>query len=107
MAIRNVKAKSHEKLDATNVQKVIDLLEQESPITKKEACEILNIRYNTTRLQKIIDEHLEMTAFREKRKAKIVVKAQLKQRYVMLYSLTLKGRTSPTLQSHCIGQILL
>lgn len=69
MAIRNVKAKSHEKLDNANVQKVIDLLNQESPITKKEACEILNIRYNTTRLQKIIEEHLEMTAFREKRKS--------------------------------------
>ena len=30
----------------------------EPPITKKEACSILNITYNTTRLGKIIDEHV-------------------------------------------------
>ncbi len=57
MAARGVKAKSHEKLDSTNVQKVIDLLGGDEPITKKEACEILNIRYNTTRLQRIIGEY--------------------------------------------------
>ena len=51
MAIsRGVKKKSHEKLDSANIQRVIDLLEQDEPITKKEACEMLNIRYNTTRL---------------------------------------------------------
>ena len=59
---RGVKKKSHEKLDSGNIQRVIDLLEQEEPITKKEACEMLNIRYNTTRLQRIIDEHTEVWA---------------------------------------------
>ena len=49
MAGRGVKAKSHEKLDDANVQRVIELLGGDEPITKKEVCEILNIRYNTTR----------------------------------------------------------
>lgn len=40
-----------------------------SPISKKEACEILNISYNTTRLQKIIDEHLEHQQYVAKRRA--------------------------------------
>jgi len=63
-----IRAKSHEKLDGANIQKVIDLLNGEEAITKKEACEVLNIRYNTTRLQKIIDEHNEVWAYKEKRK---------------------------------------
>lgn len=65
---RGVKAKAHEKLDGANVQKVINLLSTDEPITKKEACEILNIRYNTTRLQRIIDEHTEVWEYKEKRK---------------------------------------
>ena len=69
MISRGVKKKSHEKLDSGNIQRVIDLLEQEEPITKKEACEMLNIRYNTTRLQRIIDEHTEVWEHKERRKS--------------------------------------
>ncbi len=54
--VRGVRQKKHEKLDAANLDKVIALLESDSPITKKEACEILNITYNTTRLKRIIEE---------------------------------------------------
>jgi len=66
MAIRT---KDYENITDANVQKVIDLLDADSPITKKEACEILNIRYNTTRLQKIIDDYLEVSAYRDQRKS--------------------------------------
>jgi hypothetical protein len=52
-----VKAKDHENLSEANVKKVIELLEMEKPISKKEACEILNISYNTTRLTKIIEQY--------------------------------------------------
>ena len=41
------------------------------PITKNEACDILNISYNTTRLQKIIDDHEEHKAYTKKRKASL------------------------------------
>jgi hypothetical protein len=54
---KGVKKKEHENLTATNIEKVISLLEAEKPVTKKEACEILNISYNTTRLAKIIEEY--------------------------------------------------
>ena len=64
-----IKAKSHERLEPANVKKVIGLLEQDEAITKKEACEILNIRYNTTRLQRIIDDYNEVWEYREKRKS--------------------------------------
>ena len=41
----------------------------EKPITKKEACDILNISYNTARLQKIIEEYDERKEYTKKRKA--------------------------------------
>ena len=63
-----IRSKSGEKLSFDNIERVLSQLEKDSPITKKEACEMLNIRYNTTRLQKIIDDHLETKAFREIRK---------------------------------------
>lgn len=56
MATKSVKVKEGEKLDDANLAKVIALLEQETPITKKLACEYLNISYNTTRLASIIEK---------------------------------------------------
>jgi len=64
-----VKKRDYEQLTATNIEKVITLLNGDSPITKKDACEILNIAYNTTRLQKIIDDYLERKDYVKKRKA--------------------------------------
>lgn len=64
-----IKSKSHEKLSYENIERVIQHLEADKPITKKEACEMLNIRYNTTRLQKILDDHNDTKRFRETRKA--------------------------------------
>lgn len=58
MAVKSkVKVKAHENLSDANIKKVIDLLEAEKPISKKEAYEILNIAQNPTRLAKIIDNY--------------------------------------------------
>lgn len=65
--MRRTKRKEHENLTGTNIRKVIRLLNSEDPITKKEACDILNITYNTTRLNKIIEEYQEEAAFRKKK----------------------------------------
>ncbi len=63
-----MKKKEYEKLTPSNIQHVIELLSKERPITKKEACEILNISYNTTRLNKIIEEQNDSVAYNEKRR---------------------------------------
>jgi transposase len=63
-----VKKREYENLSDSNVKKVIDLLSQEKPITKKDACEILNISYNTSRLQKIIEEFQDKQAYAETRR---------------------------------------
>ena len=65
-----IKKKSYEKLDDTNIKRVIISLEAEQPITKKEACEMLNISYNTTRLKKIIENYNSDIEYRRERMSK-------------------------------------
>lgn len=66
MARRGVKKQDHERLDDKTVGLVASLLEDNS-ITKKEACERLNINYNTARLNKIIQEYKDNQEYRAKR----------------------------------------
>ena len=67
--MRQTRKREHEKLDESNLNRVIELLEGEQPITKKVACEMLNISYNTTRLGSIIAEHKDIMEYRATRKA--------------------------------------
>lgn len=69
MATRKTKRSHEEKLTPSNIEYVISLLEAEKPITKKDACAILNIAYNTTRLQQIIDKHKDRLARDAKHRA--------------------------------------
>jgi len=65
-----IKKKEHENLTDTNIKHVIALLnpEEGKPITKKEACNVLKISYNTTRLNKIIADYHEQVEYRTVRK---------------------------------------
>lgn len=59
MATRKVNALEEEKMTPANITRVISLLEPEAgvaPITKKLACELLGMAYNTTRLGNIIQQ---------------------------------------------------
>ena len=66
-----LKKKSHEKLTQQNIQHVINLLNptdsSTKAITKREACNILNISYNTTRLNKILEDYHEQKEYRSRR----------------------------------------
>lgn len=65
-----IKVKEHENLSEANIKKVIELLEAEKPISKKEACAILNIANNSARLAKIIDNYkMEVAEAARKRAA--------------------------------------
>jgi hypothetical protein len=69
---KKVKKQKHENLSESNIQRVISLLNPptgQAPITKKEACEILNIAYNTTRLSRLLEDYEEQREFVAKRKA--------------------------------------
>lgn len=67
---KKIKKQEHERITDTNIQKVIELLNTKPPITKKEACEILNITYNTTRLQSIIDDYTNRMEYIQGKRAK-------------------------------------
>jgi hypothetical protein len=73
MATRRSKNSEEEKLDAASLEKVIKLLEPTEegvkPITKKDACSILNITYNTTRLAKLIETYKDKKAREASRRA--------------------------------------
>lgn len=70
MAVKKtIKVKDTEDLSDSNIEKVIGLLEAAKPCTKKEACGILRIAYNTTRLQSIIDSYKERKLMDAKRRA--------------------------------------
>jgi len=67
-----VKKKEYENLSPENIQKVKSLLnptDGSKPITKKDACSILNISYNTARLSKIIEDFDERAAYVQLRKS--------------------------------------
>ena len=64
-----IKVKAGEHLDNENITKVISMLEE--GCTKKVACEMLNISYNTTRLQKILDDFTETNTRNKELRAKI------------------------------------
>jgi hypothetical protein len=70
MATRGVKVKAGEDLSDSSVKRVIEFLEAEKPITKKEACKMLNISYNTTRLNNIIEGYKDRVAMTKRLKAK-------------------------------------
>ena len=64
---RGIRVKEGEDFSKATIKRVIDLLEAETPITKKAACEMLNMSYNTTRLAKIIEGYKEKEEFIKKR----------------------------------------
>lgn len=65
-----VRTKDTENLTRENLKKVATLLSAEKPITKKAACEMLNISYNTTRLDKILTDFHEREVFRKEQRSK-------------------------------------
>ena len=91
--MRKIKKKEYENLSDTNIRKVIDLLSGTPPVSKKEACSILNIAYNTARLQKIIDDFEETQAYRSKRKSQNKGKAATRDEVADAVTRFLSGDT--------------
>lgn len=65
---RRIKKQEGENINDSSIRKVIAGLEQARPITKKEACEILNISYNTARLARILEDWKETQSYIKSRK---------------------------------------
>lgn len=70
MAIRKTRRTNEdENLTDEAITRVIKMLEAEKPATKKDCCAVLRIAYNTTRLDRIINEFKEKKVADAKRRA--------------------------------------
>jgi hypothetical protein len=91
------KTKSEEeKLTNTNISNVIKLLEPENnkkAISKKEACQILGINYNTTRLKTIIEQFKEHQRFCAEQRAKLRGKPLSKEEKIFIIEEYLSGNS--------------
>lgn len=89
--MRRIKKKDHENLSDSNIKKVIGLLGASPAISKKEACEILNISYNTTRLNKIIQMYRDEQDLIKRMKAKKRGQAATKDEIKFIVEAFLEG----------------
>lgn len=92
MATKN----TDERLDEAHMERVIAALEPENgakAITKKEACNILGIAYNTTRLASLIEKYKESKARDAKRRAELRGKPATSDEVNYIISSYLEGST--------------
>jgi len=84
-----------ELMTETNIIRVIKLLEptEGKPITKKDACQILGMAYNTTRLASIIEEFKKKQERTAQRKAELRGKPATQEEIVYIISEYLNGET--------------
>lgn len=92
MATRKTRAEI-ERLDDASMEKVIAALEQEKPVTKKVACEMLAIAYNTTRLASLIEKYKEAKARDAARRAALRGKPATQDEVTYIIQEYLEGST--------------
>ena len=97
MATRKRPALEEELMTDANIAKVIRLLdpqeEGKKPITKKDACAILGMSYNTTRLGTIIEEYKQKQVRTAQRKSQLRGKPATQEEKVFIISEYLNGET--------------
>jgi hypothetical protein len=97
MATRKRPQLEEELMTGANIAKVIKLLEPveegKKPITKKDACAILGMAYNTTRLGTIIDEYKQKQIRISERKSQLRGKPATQEEKVYIISEYLSGET--------------
>jgi len=97
MATRKRPQLETELMTDANIAKVIRLLDPEEegkkPITKKDACAILGMSYNTTRLGTIIEEYKQKQTRISERKSQLRGKPATQEEKVYIISEYLSGET--------------
>jgi len=97
MATRKKSATEEDLMTESNIIRVIRLLEPSEegvkPITKKDACQILGMAYNTTRLGTILEEFKKTQARNAERRAALRGKPASREDMVFIISEYLNGET--------------
>lgn len=99
MATRRTKNED-ERLDDAHMERVIAGLEQDKPITKKEACAILGIAYNVTRLASLIEKFKEAKAKDAERRAKLRGKPATNDEITFIIQEYLEGATIDSISNN-------
>ncbi len=95
MATRRAKNED-ERLDDAHMGRVIEFLEPKNGTkggTKKEACQILGIAYNTTRLATLIEKYKEKLAYNAKRRGELRGKPATSEETNYIIQSYLEGET--------------
>ena len=92
MATRRTKNED-ERLDDAHFEKVILGLSADKPITKKEACAILGIAYNTTRLNSLIEKYQDKKSRDAERRASLRGKPATQEEIAYIIQEYLEGAT--------------
>lgn len=84
-----------ERLDDAHMERVISMLEPKEgkSCTKKDACQVLGIAYNTTRLATLIEKYKEKQAYDTKRRAELRGKPATQEEIVYIIGEYLEGAT--------------
>lgn len=90
---RKSKSADDENLTDTAFERVISLLAAEKPITKKVACEMLRISYNTARLDKLLQTYKDKKDIDAKRRAEKRGTPATKQEITYIIGEYLEGTT--------------
>lgn len=97
MATRKRSASEEELMTDANLSRVIRLLEPaeegKKPITKKDACQMLGMSYNTTRLGTLIEEYKQKQVRTAQRKSQLRGKPATQEEKVYIISEYLNGET--------------
>jgi hypothetical protein len=97
MATRKRSVSEEELMTDANISKVIRLLEPteegKKPITKKDACQMLGMSYNTTRLGTIIEEYKQKQIRTAQRKSQLRGKPATQEEKIFIISEYLNGET--------------
>lgn len=97
MATRKRSASEEELMTDANISRVIRLLEPteegKKPVTKKDACQMLGMSYNTTRLGTIIEEYKQKQVRTAQRKSQLRGKPATQEEKVYIISEYLNGET--------------
>ena len=86
-------AKENELLTDANIERVIAGFEAAPRMTKKDACSILGIAYNTTRLDSLVEKYLEKKARDAQRRANLRGKPATQDEVVYVIQEYLEGAT--------------
>ncbi len=94
MATRRAKNED-ERLDDAHMERVIEMLEPKEgkPCTKKDACQVLGIAYNTTRLASLIEKYKEKQAYDAKRRSELRGKPATQEEINFIIQEYLEGTT--------------